>query len=261
DFLQYRLVVENRHTAVIPDVVVVDQLPAGMSYQAGSLWVGGQRATPAISADGRTLEIPVGTLDVGAQAEIRYVVSVGADVRPGTLVNRARASGTGNLVSNVAEAAVRVREPLFTSHFTIIGRVLAGACDLPADQLEGVPNVRLVLDDGSFVPTDENGMYHFQGVRPGTHVVQVDVASVPDGMQVLPCVGNTRHAGRGYSQFVEADGGALMRADFRLQPVAPLQGEVGIALRLTRVGDRIRHEVLMDGGEVPVSGLRAMLML
>src|SRR5690606_22840279 len=111
------------------------------------------------------------------------------------------------------------------------------------------------------VPTDENGMYHFEGVRAGTHVVQVDLLSVPEGMQVLPCVDNTRRAGRGYSQFVEAGGGALMRADFRLQPAPGLQGEVGIQLRLSRSGDLVRHEILLDGGEVPATGLRAMLML
>ena len=101
-----------------------------------------------------------------------------------------------------------------------------------AGDIPGVQNIRLYLEDGRFVDTDENGMYHFEGLRPGTHVVQLDLASVPDGMEVFSCEKNTRFAGTPHSQFVDMQGGTLWRADFylRYKPTAANTGNVGIQL-------------------------------
>jgi uncharacterized repeat protein (TIGR01451 family) len=83
---------------------------------------------------------------------------------------------------------------------------------------DGVPNIRLYLEDGTYVITDENGMYHFEGVKTGTHVVQVDLATIPDGYEVTFCEENTRFSNTPYSQFVDLQGGTLWRADFYLKP-------------------------------------------
>ena len=261
DFLQYRLVVENRDPGAVQDVTITDVLPNGLAFQAGSLRVDGVRVDGSIGPDGRTLSIPVGDLAPAGRAQVTYVLAVGAGARAGELVNRATAAATGGVVSNPAEAVVRIVEPLATSHFTIIGRIVAGACGTSTDELSGVPDVRVMLDDGTYVPSDRDGLFHFEGVRPGTHVVQVDLATIPAGHEVVPCAQDTRHAGRGYSQFVEGAGGALMRTDFRLQPVAGALHDAGIRVRATRQGDRIRHEVVADGGSVAVTKLRAMVML
>ena len=230
----------------IESIVVTDVLPVGFSYQAGSLRVDGERVTPGLSADGRTLSIPVAAMGAGTGVEIRYVALVGPAARAGDAINQASARGAGGVVSNEARAAVRIRDPLFTSHFTIIGQVLAGACDAAESELQPLAGVRLFMEDGTYVATDENGAYHFQGVRPGTHVVQLDPATVPGHLEALPCHQDTRRAGRGDSQFVEAEGGALMRADFRLQPRGARTGEVGIVVSLAQAGTGIRHVAGID---------------
>src|SRR5690606_18567184 len=225
------------------------------------LRVDGSRVDPNVSGGGRMLDIPVGGITANGQVKISYVLSVGTAAPVGNAINRAIARGARGVVSNSVEAMVRIREPLMTSHFTIIGQVLSGTCDADQADLVPVQGVRIVMDDGTYVPTDENGYYHIEGVRPGTHVVQIDKTTVPADMVALQCHQNTRYAGRGYSQFVEAGGGALMRADFRLQPKAPEQGEVGIRLQLAAQADRLHHAVSLDVGAVGVSSLRAMLML
>ncbi|WP_222565180.1 DUF11 domain-containing protein [Novilysobacter antarcticus] len=218
DILQYRLSLQNKHDDTIRNVVITDTLPAGMRYQHGSLRVGDKAVPdPTVTGDGRSLAISVGDLSLDAGLEITYLVAIASDIRAGQAINRAQATGLGRLVSNEAMAAVRIEEPLLTSHFTIVGRVLEGECGLPAADLQGVSGVRLLLDDGTYVTTDQNGAYHFEGVRPGTHVVQMDLDTLPPDKEAVACNPNSRFAGRAFSQFVEANGGSLWRADFRLR--------------------------------------------
>ena len=68
-----------------------------------------------------------------------------------------------------------VTEDLFGSKATIVGSVLDGC-----GNESGIAGVRIFLEDGTYVLTDKNGMYHFTAVNPGTHVVQVDTVTVPE---------------------------------------------------------------------------------
>lgn len=117
----------------------------------------------------------------------------------------------------------------------------------------GAKGIRLYLEDGQFVETDEQGMYHFDGVRPGTHVVQIDTDSLPDHLEVDHCEKNTRFAGTPHSRFVDFGPGSLWRADFYLKrkPPTVTNGSVGMLLRskldrgdvlftLTTTGDSIK---------------------
>ncbi|MGQ0430757.1 MAG: OmpA family protein [Gammaproteobacteria bacterium] len=263
EFLQYRLTLRNLNIAgAVADVSIDDTLPAGMRYQPGSLRIAGQSVPdPAVSADGRTLTIFVGILGAGAQIEITYLVQVGAGARAGNAVNRATAVG-GGVVSNPAQAVVRIREPFFSAQFTIIGRVVEGDCKTPWQELDGVPGVRMLLDDGTYVPTDRDGQFHFEGVRPGTHVVQLDLDSLPPDLEAIPCEQNSRFAGRSFSQFVEAQGGSLWRTDFRLRR---REAQVGLRLHSAfsheNADGRLSFRVELDGGRVAVANLVATVQL
>jgi uncharacterized repeat protein (TIGR01451 family) len=264
EFLQYQLTLQNlNNVGAVTDVRISDTLPLGMRYQAGSLRIAGLPAPdPAVSPDGRTLTITIGVLAAAARLEISYGVQVGAGARAGEAVNSATATGSGGLESNVAQIAVRIRDPFFTSRFTIIGRVVEGECGTPWQDLKGVPDVRMMLDNGTYVPTDRDGQYHFEGVRPGTHVVQLDLDSLPPDLEAVPCIQNSRFAGRSFSQFVEAQGGSLWRADFY---VRRRDAEVGIRLQSTlteeKTGGALAFRVELDGGRVAIKNLVATVRL
>ena len=49
---------------------------------------------------------------------------------------------------------------------TIIGRVTQGECGDPLATRKGVPGVRLLLEDGTQVVTDRDGLYHVEGAAP-----------------------------------------------------------------------------------------------
>lgn len=214
DFIQYRIELTNRADTPRTALSVTDTLPPGLRYERGSTRGG---AEPSVTADGRTLTFAVPVLAPSATAELRYVVTVAPGAPLGEALNRAQVTGSG-IVSNEAAASVRLRALLFTDAITIIGRVTEGRCGDPSDRRKGVAGVRLLLEDGTYVVTDRDGLYHFEGVRTGRHVVQIDTASIPDTHAPLACDIDTRQAGSSISRFVEGQSGVLQRVDFQLAP-------------------------------------------
>jgi uncharacterized repeat protein (TIGR01451 family) len=228
DFVRYSLTTRNLGSArTINTVQVSDVLPRGFRYVRGSSRRDdGSLADPQISADGRTLTYPLGTFDPLQMSKINYLVTVGPDAPTGWAINRAIATGALGASSGEAQARVRVAAPpLMTDAGTIIGRVTEGACATRReDGRIGVPGVRLVMEDGTFVVSDRDGLFHFEGVRPGIHVVQMDAAALPAGYEAVACGRDTRIAGRAWSQFVEIGGGGLQRVEFRLRRTASAPG-------------------------------------
>ncbi|MCP1335942.1 hypothetical protein [Futiania mangrovi] len=227
DFLSYTLRLTNSDAADAVNVEIADTLPFGLRYQHGSLAINGTRTgNPAIGPDGRTLTVSLALLPAGNTVEISYVAEVTGAARPGMAINRATAAADAGFRSNVATAAVRIRDDLFRSQAIIAGRVMIDACT-PGDAwprevvaTEGLGGVRLYLEDGRHVTTDRDGLYHLENVGPGTHVLQLDTASLPDGYEVVFCEENSRFAGTPYSQFIDAAGGSVWRANFHVRRTA-----------------------------------------
>ncbi len=221
DFVRYRLVIENRGLTAAP-ARVVDTLPAGFRFQRGSARANGQAIKdPAISADGRILTIDAGLVGPGSTLTLTYIAEVTAGASLGAAVNVAQSvNPAGSPVSNRAEAAVDIVDDFLRSSLTLIGRVVENGCE-DDRAAKGGEGVRLYLETGFTTVTDENGLYHFEGVSPRTHVVQVDEASLPDGTELALCRDNTRYAGNAGSQFVDARGGSVWRANFHLKRIRP----------------------------------------
>ena len=219
DFIQYRLQVTNRGTDTARGLHIADTLPPGLRYERNSARGGTE---PDVSSDGRTLDFTLPPLAANASAELRYVVTIAPGAPVGEALNRARVLGSGAAASNEAAASVRLRPLLFTDAMTIIGRVTEGNCGDPVAHRKGVAGVRLLMEDGSFVVTDRDGLYHFEGVRAGRHVVQIDRVSIPVTHEPVACDIDTRQANSPISRFVESDatsgGGLLKRVDFQLRP-------------------------------------------
>ena len=101
-------------------------------------------------------------------------------------VNRAQATyavaGT-TTASNVASAKVQVTGGVFSDKGFILGKVFmdCNANGVQDKGEEGVPGVRVVLEDGTYIVTDGAGKFSFYGLANRTHVVKVDRATVPAG--------------------------------------------------------------------------------
>ena len=134
--------------------------------------------------------------------------------QPGDALNRVRASGPSGNLSNIADALVRIRRDTIGQRLTIIGRVIDGGCGVDPAKRPGIAGVRIMMEDGSYAVTDRDGRYHFEGVRPGTHVVQMDAMTLPANRVAVDCAQSLRSGGRAISRFVDGQGGALKRVDF-----------------------------------------------
>jgi uncharacterized repeat protein (TIGR01451 family) len=234
DFIQYQLTLQNRNrTSAARNIIITDTLPAVMRYKKNTLRIAGQTvANPVISSNGRTMLITIPGIAAGQSETISYITQVVSGRSSPEAVNRAIARTGRDEKSNEARATVRIDPPFFSDRLTLIGRVVEhqGQCTTPADRLTGVSNIRVMLEDGTYVSTDSDGMFHFAGVKPGAHVVQLDLASLPKDLEPVACIQNTRFAKRAYSQFVDARGGSLWRTDFYLQRKAQETPKVSIQL-------------------------------
>lgn len=222
DALHYRIQVRNsdsrRSTGA---VTVTDELPRALRLRADTVRYNGALITPTVSADGSRFSVTVPRLAAGATGLITYLTEVRPDARAGDVANIASARDDRGATSENAEAVTRIERDGISERFTLIGRVTESACTIDPREAKGISGVRVMLQDGTYTITDQEGRYHFEGLKPGTHVVQVDPSTFPLDMEPMDCAQNTRSAGSAISRFVDGRGGALKRADFRARQTTP----------------------------------------
>jgi uncharacterized repeat protein (TIGR01451 family) len=222
DSVQYTIRLRNTVGVPVVGVTLEDLLPAGFRYIPGTARLGGVVTPDPVGGVGRQLDFAIGTIPGGSVAELTYFVRLGVGSQQGDGVNRATAIFAGArgvpVRSNTAIFKVIVQGGVFSNEGCIAGKVYMD-CDgnsaqnnVGGSQEMGIPGVRLVLLDGSFIVTDNEGKYSLCGVKPQTHVLKVDRTTLPKGARLLPS--SNRNAGVGDSIFVEMRGGELARADF-----------------------------------------------
>ncbi len=266
DLLPFQVTIENTVEESIREAELWDTLPIGFRYRKGSARLDGEPiGEPVISEDGRRLRFALGTLPAGGSRKLSYLVTVGT-VRPGRLSSFSRAQGNGGAIhSNESRTVTRIREELMRSRSVLMGRIIV---EPPEDGGEpwrekGLAGIRLYLEDGRYAVTDEQGQYHFPGMTPGTHVLQLDLATLPPEYEVVPLDETTRTAGRAWSRFLDLQGGTLWRADFRLALKPRDRGTVRLELSNDpeiRNGV-VQYRMVLGGEAAALDNLRLMVML
>ena len=264
DVIEYQLRLQNTSArGPIRNITLLDQLPPGLRLRPGSVRIDDAAARdPALTADGHGMTFTVPLLRAGQALTLRYVVDVVPAPGLRELVNTATASGSNDVRSNVASSRVAVRPDFYTERGFILGRVLLGGCDARDPKVGGQGGIRIYLPDGRYAVTDAGGRYHFENLRPGTLVLQLDTTTIPESRQLLNCADNSRAAGRDYSRFIELRAGELQQVDFALLERPPPKGELRIALTTTPLaGARFVHKLRIEAAGVAASKLGALLML
>jgi uncharacterized repeat protein (TIGR01451 family) len=229
DSVLYRIKVKNPNAFTVPLVKIVDKLPLGFKLIAGTTTLQQGTATAVAIKDsaivgfpGSALTFPVGSMAANSELIVAYRVRLGVGSDKGTGINTAQASdGAGTIKSLVARAVVRVTGGVFTSDACVFGKVYVD-CTKAAMQSKGdpgIPGVRMYLEDGTNITTDENGQYSICGVRPITHVLKLDPITLPKGARFG--ITSSRNVGDGDSLFLDLKNGELHRADFREESCTP----------------------------------------
>jgi len=221
DSLRYVINIRNTTNITIPGVTLEDFMPAGFRLIAGTARLNGAAMAEPSGGVGPNLVFAIGNLPANTNYELAYSVRLGVGSQQGTGINKAQAvfiGSTGRVVSNLATFKTTVQGGVLGNEGCIVGKVYLD-CDGDGVQSNvggsnelGIPGVRLVLLDGSYVITDSEGKYSLCGVQPQTHVVKVDNTTMPKGSRLVPS--SNRNAGVGSSLFVDLKGGELARADF-----------------------------------------------
>ncbi len=232
--LSYVITVQNQSTGPVSDVSVIDYPAYGFQYIAGTATFNGEAiedpqrlSTPASSLNSDEndndviagLQFQLAQIDALAQGELRYRMRATAGSTDGSGINRANANAltaSGLLLSTPTSAAqVSVqRSGVMSDQAILFGKVYVdSSCDNIQNHGEWpVGGVRLYLQDGTFVVTDEDGQFSLYGLQPGLHVLKLDSLTLPEGLVLKPT--DTRQAADPQSRFVDLSPGDFHRADF-----------------------------------------------
>lgn len=210
DVVTYTVTIENPTSNNAPNVLLVDRIPAGFKFVADKVLLDGVKIDDPTG--GRPLSFELGSIAPGVTKTLKYQLVVGSGVEPGTYTNLAWAGYSGGRkVSNDATEQVQVEvDPLFDLG-TVIGRVYVEG-DMGGELNLG--GIRIVMEDGTVITTDENGMYSVPGLTPGRHLLRLDERTLPAGY--VP-------ATRTRVELVDIREGMPRKVNF---PIKPADGEV-----------------------------------
>jgi uncharacterized repeat protein (TIGR01451 family) len=188
----YVITVNNRAGLSLPNVSIVDRLPAGFTYIQGSAILDGVPTEPSIA--GRELRWS-GVVFAGTEAHtVRLMVAVGAGVTEGEYVNRAQTmnGASGDPLTGEATATVRVMPDTTFDCTDVTGKVFndANRNGLQDAGEEGLPGVRVVTVTGLAATTDQFGRYHITCAitpnesRGSNFVLKLDDRTLPSGFRL-----------------------------------------------------------------------------
>lgn len=188
----YTITFTNNEAVAQAGVDLVDRIPPGFGYVAGSASIDNVAAEPVRS--GNELIWAGRSVAANSTLTVRLLLVVGAGATGSEFVNHAfaRDGATGAARSNVASATVRrLVEPVFDCA-EVIGRVFD---DRNRDGLmqagePGLPGVRIATARGLLVTTDKAGRFHVTcPMIPAddigsNFVMKLDERTLPDGYRV-----------------------------------------------------------------------------
>lgn len=232
DSLVYTITIRQTAGAALGTVNVIDRLPHGFTFIAGTARVDGAGIADPQGKPGPTLVFDVGSLAVGAQKVLSYRVRVGVGSQQGDGINRARAWGCsidggcvdpstltpypngGVVPSNPAEYRVIISGGVFADEGCVLGKIFVD-CNVnhvqDPEEL-GIPGVRMYFEDGTWLISDSEGKYSYCGLPPKSHTLKVDGSTLPVGSRLT--TSSNRNLGDADSLFIDLKNGELHRADF-----------------------------------------------
>jgi uncharacterized repeat protein (TIGR01451 family) len=188
----YVITVNNVTGLLITDVDIVDRVPAGFAYVAGSALLDGVPAEPLVNGLDLRWE---GLQFAGTQVRtVKLLLAVGAGVTEAEYVNRAQVLNgvTGAAITGEATATVRVLPDPTLDCTDVIGKVFndANRNGRQDDGEAGLPGVRVVTARGLQATTDQHGRYHITCAitphesRGSNFVLKLDDRTLPSGFRM-----------------------------------------------------------------------------
>ena len=229
DSVRYTITVQLTSGPRPVQTTIVDRLPRGFTFIAGTAIVNGTPVANPVGGLGPTLAFNLGTMPATNQLVLQYRVRVGVGAMQGDGLNRAQGYACGNpsgcvgagfvpqfgsVATNESEYRVRVTGGVFATEACVLGKVFVDCNGNSVQDREelGIPGVRLVMSDGTNLVSDSEGKYSVCGVPPRSQVLKVDGSTLPRGSRLT--TSSNRNLGDANSLFLDLKNGELHRADF-----------------------------------------------
>ncbi|MDO4231307.1 MAG: hypothetical protein Q4D19_04170 [Lautropia sp.] len=240
DLVTYRLRILNQNGTPVLRPMVVDRLPAGFRLDPGSVRVQHgtsgpvtQLGTSRVKLIGnRVLQIQLDDIpgnrnatgnasSPASQIIVTYRARLGVGSQEGDGINRVHVEcpmpsnrNARAQCSNESRWKIEVTDGVFTQETCIAGQIYVDCNGNSMKDREelGIPGVRLYLQNGTWMVSDEQGKYSHCGLRPRTHVLKVDSRTLPHRARLV--TSSAQNSGDAQSLFIDAKKGMLHRADF-----------------------------------------------
>ncbi|MFT3665547.1 SdrD B-like domain-containing protein [Piscinibacter sp.] len=228
DSVRYTITVQRTSGPVPRQVTVVDRLPAGFTFIAGTATVNGVSVADPAGKPGPALVFNLGEMPASNQLVLQYRVRVGVGAMQGDGTNRAigyacqQTAGCtngssplpGSNATNEGRHTVRVTGGVFTTDACVLGKIFIDCNNNHVQDPEeiGIPGVRFVISDGTVLVSDSEGKYSYCGLPPRSHVMRVDETTLPPRSRLT--TSSNRNLGDAGSLWLDLKNGELHRADF-----------------------------------------------
>ena len=230
DTVRYSITVQLTSGARPRQTTVVDRLPAGFTYIAGTAMVDGVRTADPVGGVGPVLAFNLGAMPATNRQVLQYRVRLGVGSQQGDGINKARAHACGvpagcvgpdgrtpigpSVSTNEGQHRVQVTGGVFATEACVLGKVFVDCNGNHVQDREelGVPGVRLLLTDGTHLISDSEGKYSVCGLPPRSHVLRIDPHTLPRGSRLT--TSSNRNLGEAGSLWLDLKNGELHRADF-----------------------------------------------
>lgn len=248
DWVPYKIHIKNNTGFDLTDVTVHDQLPYGFTYERGSARLIDHNGFLGVNINGGNLKLSLSDLKKDQEILLQYVLLI----TPGGLdsdgINAAYATGKNQDIikqSMVSRTKIDIEpEHLFSDRGIIFGKIFI---DEDHNRIQNndewpVGGIKLFLEDGTWVITDENGQFSLYGIPKGLHVLKVDPLTLPPHVQLM--VTDIAQAGDPESRFVDISSGEFHRADFVLS--CPCNHRKSVWAEIKARNNTIRGEWMLE---------------
>ncbi len=242
----------------VENVMVDDDLPAGLRLVSGSARIDGKRvpgdsdATPDVLR-GHRVRFPLGTIPPNTVVVLTYDATVVAGTKPGRLRNAAKAWGMVGSIrveTGVTSALIYVHDGETGDRSLVFGRLYVDVDGNGRyDKGDRIPtSARVVVDDGTVIIADQLGRYSVKGLRDGRRAVMAVIDADPDSpaKQLVP-------SGASRVELVDLVYGAPRKIDFAFTPeeIDRYKGGAAAKTSLAVIDVRVGLDRVTKGNAAP----------
>ena len=248
EWVPYNIRIKNTTGFLLTNVTVFDRLPYGFSYENQSARLSDQTLLLVQHISGQ-LQIYLPDLANNQEIELNYVLRVTPGAIDSDGINAAYVTGIDDRndikQSPVSRTQVDIQmDGIFSDHGIIFGKIFI---DDNLNRIQDndewpVAGIKLFLEDGTWVITDENGQFSLYGISKGLHVLKMDPLTLPQYVQAM--VTDFQQAGDPESRFVNVSEGEFHRADFILS--CPCQHRKKVWEEIKARNDNIRGDWMLE---------------